>query len=107
MFKPLEIKRLGETGISISWSDGRVQNLTSKALRTNCPCAACLALRGDTSHDAPLSPKKSLLRIVEASSTEETKLINIWGVGNYALGMQWADGHKTGIYTFEYLANLE
>jgi DUF971 family protein len=27
-------------------------------------------------------------------------------VGNYALNPRWADGHETGIYSFEYLRVL-
>jgi DUF971 family protein len=27
-------------------------------------------------------------------------------VGNYAVGLAWADSHSGGIYTFEYLRDL-
>jgi len=27
-------------------------------------------------------------------------------VGNYAIGLAWADGHTGGIYSFEYLRDL-
>ena len=106
MKTPREIQRLGEQGIKIVWQDGTTHEISSLTLRKHCPSASSRAQRGDDSHDAPLSPRKSALRIVEASSDEETSLVRIWGVGTYALGMEWADGHKTGIYTYDFLYEL-
>ena len=103
---PTEIARQGQSGLKVVWSDGRVDQLSSKVLRENCPSALSKAKRGDTSHDKPLTSKKSLLNIIEASSEEELSLVRIWSIGNYAIGMEWADGHNTGIYTYEYLRQL-
>ena len=103
---PTELRRLGPDGLQITWANGLIQKFTSKNLRTNCPCAHCRELRGDTSHSTPLTPIKSSLRIIEHSISEELRLERIWSIGNYALGMQWADGHNTGIYTFDFLATL-
>lgn len=107
MIKPTKINRNGSEGIIIEWLGGAKNELPSKLLRTNCPCAQCKENRGDTTHSKPLTGKKSLLRVVESSNAEhELKLEKIWQVGQYALGMEWADGHSTGIYTFEYLKEL-
>lgn len=104
---PLEIRRLGASGVRIQWSDGVCLDYSSRLLRTNCPCATCRERRGDDSHAAPLTPKKSsLLRIVEASADTELSLERIWSVGNYALGLAWADGHDTGIYPFDLLRKI-
>ena len=105
---PTEIKRAGSSGLHISWSDGRRDALPGEFLRRNCPCAACKELRGDTSHSKPLTgkkPKKSLM-VIENTIETETSLQQIWGVGQYALGMSWGDGHDSGIYTFDYLREL-
>lgn len=107
--KPIEIKRLEEAGLRISWSDGSVVELPSEKLRRECPCATCRAARGDTSHDKPLampSAKKSSLKILSASATEETQLRQVWAIGNYAIGIEWGDGHSSGIYTYEQLSQL-
>jgi DUF971 family protein len=104
--KPLEVRRLGAGGISIRWAGGEFHEISSEKLRTNCPCATCKELRGDTSHAKPLTGKKSSLMIVESSKDEETRLDEIWGVGQYAIGMKWGDGHTTGIYTFDKLHEL-
>lgn len=106
MKAPKQIKKIGNEGIELSWPDGTVNTLSSKVLRENCPSAVSLAKRGDTSHDKPLSGKSSLLTVVEASAVEELDLKRIWSVGNYAIGMEWGDGHNTGIYTFDYLREL-
>jgi ATP-binding protein involved in chromosome partitioning len=106
MKTPTEIKRLGTDGIRIAWSTGTVHTISSRTLRENCPSAVSKAKRGDTSHDKPLTSRKSLLTIVETTLTEELTLENIWGIGNYALGMAWADGHHTGIYTYDFLYEL-
>ncbi len=107
---PIEIKRLGPSGLQIVWSDGHSSNFSSELLRQNCPCASCREQRGEGSHSAPIAPvkpKASSLRIVQSSLAEELKLERIWAVGNYALGMRWGDGHDVGIWTFDILRALE
>jgi DUF971 family protein len=108
---PLEIRRAGSHGLTIAWSDGNTQELSSEVLRRNCPCAGCREARGDESHAKPLtgeraSGKKRSLAIVQNTLQEELDLSTIWGVGQYALGIRWGDGHDSGIYTFEYLKSL-
>jgi ATP-binding protein involved in chromosome partitioning len=101
--KPLEIRRTGDAGLHISWSDGTTQRLSSESLRRNCPCAGCREARGDDTHAKPLTGKKRSLTIVQNTLEQELGLTEIWGVGQYAIGLRWADGHDTGIYTFDYL----
>ncbi len=103
---PIQIERKQAEGIEITWSDGSTHALSSKVLRTNCPCAGCKEARGDTTHQTPLTGKKSLLKVISSSRDEELRLQRIWAVGQYALGMEWADGHANGIYTFELLREL-
>ena len=47
-----------------------------------------------------------MLTVIEHTATEQLNLTEIWGIGNYALGIAWADGHSSGIYSFEYLYEL-
>jgi DUF971 family protein len=104
--QPTQIKRNDTKGLTITWSDGSTTSLTSETLRRNCPCAACKEERGDTTHAKPLTGKKRSLMIIDSSASEQTKLLEIWGVGQYAIGLRWADGHNTGIYTFPYLKEI-
>ena len=105
---PVEIKRNGEEGVVIRWSSGEETTLVSEVLRKNCPCAECKEKRGDTTHAKPLTgkPAKRSLMVIQNSIDTELALKEIWGVGNYALGMTWGDGHNSGIYTFSYLREL-
>jgi DUF971 family protein len=103
---PHEIKREGSTGLSITWRDGTHSHLSSEVLRRECPCAECKEKRGDTTHSKPLTGKERSLTIVESTIAEETDLKEIWGVGQYALGIRWGDGHDSGIYTFELLRQM-
>lgn len=59
-------------------------------LRGWCPCAGCQGHGGDK-------------RYVHSANTDLEK---ITVVGNYALQMQWGDGHETGIYTYVYVRAL-
>ncbi len=103
---PTEIRKL-ETGIFMLWSDGTTTSISTEILRRNCPCASCREQRGDgESHAKPLTGKKRSLKIIESSLADELVLERIWSVGNYALGMSWADGHTTGIYPFGLLEEL-
>ena len=106
MRNPQQVKRLGTEGLEITWSDDCRHQISSKTLRQNCPSAVSLARRGDDSHSKPLTSKKKSLKVIEHSIDEELKLEQIWSVGNYAIGMRWADGHDTGIYTFDFLYEL-
>ncbi len=117
--KPKEIKRLvlaqdgnarGENargeGVQIVWNSEKTITLSSELLRTKCPCASCEERRGSEQHSKPLGGGRSLLKVIKNSKEEELDLVQIWPVGNYALGMKWGDGHDSGIYTFQLLAEL-
>jgi len=106
-FSPIRVERVASDSLRLQWRDGSESTLSSEALRLNCPCAECKEKMGDSSHQTPLTPSKpTLLRVIESSREEEVRLEKIWPVGNYAIGVQWGDGHKTGIYTFKYLHEL-
>jgi len=113
--RPIEFRRQGEQGLAITWAKrtdelSEPQIISSSVLRSECPCAGCREQRGDQSHAKPLTTpvtsKPSMLKIVTSSSNEEQRLLRIWPIGNYALGIEWGDGHNTGIYTYELLARL-
>lgn len=93
---PLKISRVSASELRIEWSDGHAGRHTTPVLRKYCPCAAC-----KTERDARDGP--SLLPIVVPGKNE---LKAVEPVGSYALQFTWADGHRTGIYTFDYLRQL-
>lgn len=88
--------------VRLAWADGVTSIFTLDFLRQACPCAACNALRRQRSAD-PLH----ILSPDQASASGALNPENpIQIVGQYGLQFFWADGHRTGIYTYEYLREL-
>ncbi|HEX5235169.1 MAG TPA: DUF971 domain-containing protein [Silvibacterium sp.] len=89
------------TGLEIDWKDGHHSAWTFPWLRNACPCATCHDER-EKSGRAPgeAAPQQTtLLPMYQAPPQPES----VTPVGNYALSFVWNDGHKTGIYSWDYL----
>jgi DUF971 family protein len=82
----------------IEWGDGHHTALPLALLRHKCPCASCRTLR-----DAPADPFR-VLSASEAAAVPE--LSDIAPVGRYGIKLIWADGHSTGIFSYEFLRGL-
>ena len=82
--------------IRIEWTDGHESVYDFDRLRWACPCATC---RGEMG-------RPGMLDQVERLTPEQTELVDIEQVGRYAIMPVWADGHSTGIYTYQYLREL-
>jgi DUF971 family protein len=79
--------------LEIDWSDGHHTIYDFVTLRWLCPCAFC---RGEAGIPGWLDSRPTL-------SDEQTRMVDIQLVGNYAVAPSWADGHHTGYYTFAVL----
>jgi DUF971 family protein len=90
MIKPKEMQQFPTGEAGFVWEDGHESVFLPEFLRKKCPCALCShdPVRGEGFH--PLKFKIRRLR----------------PVGNYAVGIEWADGHDTGIYAYDYLRGL-
>jgi DUF971 family protein len=114
MASPSSIKRLKDSsgkgvGLELIWENNQQVNISAKVLRDACPCATCDEMRGKQTHANPLgSPRvgRALLQVVQATTDQGYELVSIWGIGNYALGMEWGDGHNSGIYSYPILREL-
>jgi len=84
--------------LAIAWSDGREQFLSLEYLRRNCPCAACAG-----EPDGVMAAAKPQVHYSAASFL----LRQIDRIGGYALQPIWQDGHQTGLYSYQYLRELE
>lgn len=82
--------------LEVVWEDEHTTTLDWEYLRWQCPCAIC---RGEGGVPGVLAGTTEL-------TAEQTTLEGMQQVGNYAIVLQWADGHDTGIYTFEHLRRL-
>ncbi len=88
---PTEINHVRSRGVvRITWDDGHVGEYEQEYLRGYCPCAMCQG------HGAEL-------RFIPVPGAV---LTGMRGVGNYAVELNWQDGHSTGIYSFEFLRSL-
>lgn len=67
-------------------------------LRRACPCAGC---KGETDILGNLyqSPAKPY-------AANAFALVKFVSVGGYAIQPVWADGHNTGIFSFDYLQRV-
>jgi DUF971 family protein len=94
--KPVKIQRATLPEISITWDDGHQGKHTCRILRKYCPCAACKT-------EIEAKEGNVLLPILMPGQFE---LRAIEPVGSYALQFIWADGHRTGIYTYDHLRQI-
>ena len=95
--RPVDIQIIGKE-LAIKWDDGGESFIPLEKLRRCCPCAGC---QGET--DILGNVYKNPERPLPAAAFE---LVRITGVGGYAIQPVWADGHATGIYSFDYLKRI-
>lgn len=87
-------------GLTVTFADGKVATYSLSMLRTNCPCATCKTQRSQQ------AAKPTRLTILPGNFANELTVDHAELVGNYALRIDWSDGHATGIYSFEYLREI-
>ena len=86
------------TELALAWKDGAESYLQLEPLRKACPCAAC---QGE-----PDVTGKVLIPKVTHDPTRSFILRKHELVGGYALQLFWADGHSSGIYSYDLLRSL-
>ena len=96
--KPKKIE-IRDNNLSLLWEDGSSSTIALKYLRDECPCAGC---KGETVLLKTYKPPQK-----ENLTIEFYTVKNITVVGGYAIQILWKDGHNTGIYSWEYLQDLE
>jgi DUF971 family protein len=101
---PLKLDLKKDTGLTITWPDGLTTHYSLSLLRTLCPCALCKTVRKEP---APQENKKSLsLTLLPGNFSEPLKVTHAEMVGNYAIRIDWSDGHSSGIYSWTYLRQI-
>ena len=94
---PHAIDPLPTGELAISWGDGVEQYLPLELLRKACPCAVCCG------EPDVIGRGEAPARNYKANSFE---LKSYEFVGGYALLFRWADGHSSGIYSYNLLRSL-
>lgn len=112
--KPADVKVHVSTGagVDIVWSDGHASHYGFPYLREQCPCALCndererkeaaaQASAGEPAPRAPIGLGAALPMFKPAAKARSAQ-----PVGNYAVQIEFTDGHSTGIYSFDYLREI-
>ena len=90
---PLEIRlRSQEKRLEIDFDNGQTFTYPAEFLRVESPS---IEVRGYT-------PQMKTI----VSGCREVGISDVQAVGNYAIRLQFTDGHHTGIYSFSYLYDL-
>lgn len=91
-----------EKGLTVQWSDGTKSFYPIALLRKLSPSAEARQLREEM--------ESNPLTILPASAVGDGKPLTALGaemVGNYAIRIQFSDGHNTGIYSWRYLREID
>jgi DUF971 family protein len=91
---PTEIAQAGARELRIRWADGHESLYPVAYLRRACSCAACV---DEWTGVRTLDP---------AAVPGDVKPVRVSPVGRYAIGIEWSDGHRSGIYGFDYLRRI-
>jgi DUF971 family protein len=97
LMKPLDIQHIGHE-LAIKWEDGREDFILLESLRRACPCAGCKG-EMDILGNLYKNPEKPY-------AANAFQLMRMNSIGGYAVAPVWADGHDSGIYSFDYLRRI-
>ena len=87
-----------EDELAIKWSNNGDAFIELKKLRQSCPCAGC---SGETDVFGNIYSNKHNKLILEAFKIKSYEKVGLYGVRFF-----WGDGHKDGIYTYDFLKVL-
>jgi DUF971 family protein len=99
--RKLDLKK--DRGLTVEWSDGSTSYYSIAYLRKMSPSADMKELRAQMKRN-PLTVLPS--RMAGASSGPLTAS-GAEMVGNYAIRILFSDGHHTGIYSWDYLRQID
>lgn len=93
--KPIKISKSKKNSINIFWENGENTEIKNLFLRKYCPCAVCMNERS-----------KQEDTYIPIFLLDQITITEIKSVGNYAIAINWEDGHKTGIYEYDILYRI-
>jgi DUF971 family protein len=94
----LDLKK--DHGLTVTWSDGRVSFYPIAYLRRMSPSAEARQLREDLA-------KNPLTVLPSSGASGKVTAVSAELAGNYALKIEFSDGHSTGLYTWDYLREID
>jgi len=99
--KPTSLKVHVSTGegVEVAWADGHASRYSFPYLRDHCPCAMC---NDEREKKAQAGSSAAVLPMYKPRVTAK----GAKPVGNYAVQIDFSDGHATGIYSFGHLREI-
>lgn len=101
MTQPISLDLKKDRGLTVQWDDGSSSYFSVTFLRRMSPSADMRQLRDEIARN-PLTVLPS-----SPSSSAPLTVTNARLVGNYALQLDFSDGHSTGIYSWTYLREID
>lgn len=92
---PLPVSKTNpKPSLEIEWNTGEKLSIPYWDLRFACPCAGCVdELTG--------------IKTLKAESVDQNiRPLGVESIGQYAISIQWSDGHTTGMYHFDRLYQI-
>lgn len=89
-------------GIKIDWKDAHHSDYGLQYLRDECPCATCTGAHGTEPRPKGGAGASNPFPMFQAA----LKMLSVEPVGNYAIKINWSDGHSAGIYSYEHLRRI-
>jgi DUF971 family protein len=86
-------------GIKIDWKDGHHSDYGLTYLRDKCPCATCTGAHGTPPRQPEANNPFQMYK-------PALKMLGVEPVGNYAIRINWSDGHNSGIYSYEHFRHI-
>lgn len=96
--KHLDLQR--DKGLAVTWADGAASFFPLAYLRRMSPSAEARELREQME-------KNPLAVLPAGSESGPLRATDAELVGNYALRIIFSDGHKTGLYSWAYLREID
>lgn len=100
--KPVHLDLKRKESLTIHWPDGRISVYPIDYLRSMSPSAETKKLREEMA--------KNPLAILPNSMAKQAGPITVVDaelVGNYAVRIRFSDGHDTGLYSWNYLREID
>lgn len=102
MSTPTKLDLKKDRGLSIEWDDGTTSYYSIAYLRKMSPSADMKHLREEMA--------KNPLTVLPASAVSRSGplvALDAELVGNYAIKIRFSDGHDTGLYSWQYLREID
>jgi DUF971 family protein len=96
MLRPEHLELIGDE-VAIRWSDGVESYFKGEFLRAASPSAENMGERDVLGRQIGGDPRTSFPGVT---------VVNWSRIGNYAICFEFSDGHRTGLYTYDYLRRL-